>query len=140
MFEKLKIGRNTYEWKTGSLPGGGFQPLDFGMGLPFGGNQPPGDFEGLTQPMQGFPSSGPTESKISPEEKEKRDRAKRASRIYRRICTEAGLSSCFFSDFNTWSEFVEGKMSEGEFSQRAESIVREMAEENLKQREAQSRN
>ncbi len=55
------------------------------------------------------------DSKFSGEEKERRERARRANRIYRQVCVDAGLKSCFFSNFGTWSDFVAGKMSEAEF-------------------------
>lgn len=140
MFETLRIGGSANNGMNESFSCGSFQPLDFGAGLPFGGEPPGNDFGGYSGPLQTFPTRPPTETKLSPEEQEKRNRAKRASRIYRKICSDAGLSECFFTDFSTWSEFVEGKMNEGEFSRIAESVAKEMVSEIAKAREASTRN
>jgi hypothetical protein len=63
---------------------------------------------------------------FSREEKEKRDRAKRANRIYRQACEETGLKACFFSNFGEWSEYVDGKMSDDEFQSHAVSRAKQM--------------
>lgn len=60
------------------------------------------------------------------EEQEKRERAKRANKIYRRVCQEAGVKVSFFRDFGSWSDYVEGKISETEFYEKAKSEVQLM--------------
>ncbi|MGO8942127.1 MAG: hypothetical protein ACLQJ7_00430 [Syntrophobacteraceae bacterium] len=44
-----------------------------------------------------------------------RERAKKANRIYRKICEDLDMDACFFSNFGEWSDYVEGKMSDAEF-------------------------
>lgn len=76
-------------------------------------------------------STGKGEPKFSREEKEKRDRARRANKIYRQVCNDTGLKECFFSNFSIWSDFVTGNMSEAEFVEQTETTARAMAlEEN----------
>jgi len=68
------------------------------------------------------------DSKHSDEEEERKKRAKRATKIYKEICKENGLTVCFFHGFISWSEYVEGKIGETEFYERARSEVGRMAE------------
>jgi len=49
----------------------------------------------------------------------KRKLAKRANEIYRSLCSELELGECFFRGFGAWSEFVEGKISETCFYEKA---------------------
>lgn len=65
--------------------------------------------------------------KQADEETEKRKRAKRANKIYREVCSETGMTVCFFHDFLSWSDFVEGKIEETEFYERVKREIREMA-------------
>ncbi len=59
-------------------------------------------------------------------ESEKRERAKRANKIYRRVCREANVVVRFFKDFSTWSDFVEGRISDLEFQEKVRREVEEM--------------
>ncbi len=59
------------------------------------------------------------EARHQQEEKEKKERARRAAKIYKQVCAEAGMKVCFFHDFLSWSDFVEGKLTEEEFYARA---------------------
>ncbi len=59
------------------------------------------------------------ESKLREEEEEKRKRARKASEIYRQACRDVGVGLFFFEDFSSWSDFVEGKMGEEEFYEKA---------------------
>lgn len=59
-------------------------------------------------------------------EEEKEERAKAASKVYRKICSESGLDRCFFSNFTTWSDFVQGRIDQSEFSQKARLEVERM--------------
>lgn len=58
------------------------------------------------------------EPRDKPGEAEKQ-RAKQANRIYRRVCADRRVDACFFSDFAAWSEYVEGRISDGELYERA---------------------
>ena len=50
---------------------------------------------------------------------EKKERARAASSIYKMVCSESGLDQCFFSNFASWSDYVQGKIDESEFSDKA---------------------
>lgn len=70
-------------------------------------------------------------TRFSEEERIRKDRAKRANRIYRQACENVGVRYCFFSNFGDWSDYVSGRMSESEFEEHAVSRARGMkAEEN----------
>jgi hypothetical protein len=58
----------------------------------------------------------------------KRKLAKRANAIYRSLCNELELGECFFNGFGAWSEFVEGKISETSFYEKAKEEARVIAE------------
>ena len=60
---------------------------------------------------------------------ERKERAKRANKIYRRLCEAAGLTLCFFNSFSTWSDFVEGRITESEFLEQAKLEIDKMARE-----------
>lgn len=60
---------------------------------------------------------------------EKKQRAKRANRIYRKLCEASGLTLCFLSSFSTWSDFVEGRITEAEFLEQAKLEVEKMVRE-----------
>lgn len=57
-------------------------------------------------------------------EKEKRERARQANKIYRKVCQDEGLEVSFFQDFVSWSDYVEGKIDEDEFYDRARAEVK----------------
>jgi histidinol phosphatase-like enzyme len=68
---------------------------------------------------------------FSDREKQKRDRAKKANKIYKQVCEDVGLKSCFFSNFGDWAEYVDGKMSDADFQSNAFVRARQMkAEDN----------
>lgn len=69
------------------------------------------------------------ESKAAKEEDQKRERARLANAIYKKVCEEAGLTLCFFNNFGVWSDFVEGKIDEAEFTQKAHEESVKMAME-----------
>jgi len=66
------------------------------------------------------------DSASSSEEEEKKNRAKRANKIYRKVCSEAGMKVYFFHDLASWIDFVEGKISESEFYERAKLEIGKM--------------
>lgn len=59
------------------------------------------------------------EHKGTEEKEEKRKRARKANEIYRKVCRDVGVGLFFFEDFSSWSDFVEGKMDEKEFYEKA---------------------
>ncbi len=67
----------------------------------------------------------PTDS----DDAEKKERVKRANKIYRKLCEAAGLTFCFFNNFATWSDYAEGKISEAEFLEAAKLEVEKMIHE-----------
>jgi hypothetical protein len=66
------------------------------------------------------------ERKQLKEEEEQRRRAKEANKIYRRVCSEVGFKISFFQDFSSWSDYVEGKITEAQFYERAKLEVTRM--------------
>jgi len=58
----------------------------------------------------------------------KRKLAKRANEIYRTLCDELELGECFFNGFGAWSEFVEGKINETSFYEKAKEEARVIAQ------------
>ncbi|MEN6440820.1 MAG: hypothetical protein ABFD97_19790 [Syntrophobacter sp.] len=88
---------------------------------------------GLEQYSQSFSKliASKVEGKeYSEQEKQRRDRAKKANKIYKGVCEDIGLKACFFSNFGDWTEYVDGKMSDSEFRMNAELKARQMAAEN----------
>jgi hypothetical protein len=68
-----------------------------------------------------------TEDHKHEEEEETKKRAKQANKIYRMMCREAGLMVCFFHDFTSWSEYVEGKIDDAEFTERVKREIERIA-------------
>jgi len=60
------------------------------------------------------------------EDAEKKERVKRANKIYRTLCETTGLTFCFFNSFAVWSDYVQGKISETEFLEKAKLEVEKM--------------
>jgi hypothetical protein len=74
-------------------------------------------------------AGGPKEeTKLSGEDVKKRERAKRANKIYRQVCNQAGLETCFFNNFGSWSDYVGGKINEEEFREKTASVAQLMAQ------------
>ena len=66
------------------------------------------------------------EKKFTEEERLRRERAKKANRIYKQVCEDLQLNACFFNNFGDWSEYVEGKMSDAEFQGHAITRAQKM--------------
>ena len=62
------------------------------------------------------------------EKEQKRKRAKRANEIFRDISKSVGLHSFFFDKFLVWSDYVEGKLNEEEFTEKVREEVTIKAE------------
>lgn len=60
----------------------------------------------------------------------KKERAKQANKIYRKVCDEAGMTLCFFSDFSSWSEYVKGGLSDAELYDRARDEAEKISQAN----------
>jgi hypothetical protein len=60
------------------------------------------------------------------EPSEKKDRIRQANKIYRETCRDQGMTVCFFKDFSTWSDFVEGRIEESQFLGKAKAELAEM--------------
>jgi hypothetical protein len=65
----------------------------------------------------------------TPSDAKKKERVKRANRIYRTLCEAIGLSFCFFNNFATWSDYVEGNITEQEFLEQAKMEVEKMVKD-----------
>lgn len=87
---------------------------------------------GFEQYSQTFGNLRKDEGKeFSEQEKERRGRAKKAYRIYKRVCEDVGLKLCFFSNFGDWAEYVDGRMSDAQFRMNTvERAKQMMASEN----------
>jgi hypothetical protein len=59
----------------------------------------------------------------------KKERVKRANKIYRTLCEATGLTFCFFNSFAVWSDYVQDKISETEFLEKAKMEVERMVKE-----------
>jgi len=79
------------------------------------GEQARGSFEQLSQIFGKYLSDKEGEKNFSEEEKLRRERAKKANRIYKQVCEDLNLGACFFNNFGDWSEYVDGRMSDAEF-------------------------
>jgi hypothetical protein len=60
------------------------------------------------------------------ESSEKKDRIRQANKIYRETCRDQGMIVCFFKDFSTWSDFVEGRIEESQFIGKAKEELAEL--------------
>jgi hypothetical protein len=64
--------------------------------------------------------------KFSEEERLRRERAKKANRIYKTVCEDLNMNACFFSNFGEWSDYVGGKMSDAEFYSHSTARAQQM--------------
>jgi len=62
------------------------------------------------------------------DEERKRDRARQANKIYKKVCDEAEMKLCFFSDFSSWSDYVKGELTDAELFDRARQEAQKIAE------------
>lgn len=59
------------------------------------------------------------ESDSERDEERKRERARQANKIYKKVCDEAEMKLCFFSDFSSWSDYVKGDLTDAQLFDRA---------------------
>ncbi|MGA3114383.1 MAG: hypothetical protein ABSF90_08115 [Syntrophobacteraceae bacterium] len=64
--------------------------------------------------------------RFSEEERLRRERAKKANRIYKKVCEDLQMNACFFNNFGEWSEYVGGRISDAEFQGYAIARARQM--------------
>ncbi len=97
-----------------------------GMGRNPMDEQARGSLEQYSQIFGKYLSEKDGEKKFTEEERLRRERAKKANRIYKQVCEDLQLSACFFNNFGDWSEYVEGKMSDDEFQGHAITRAQKM--------------
>ncbi|MFZ2445741.1 MAG: hypothetical protein WAW37_05250 [Syntrophobacteraceae bacterium] len=86
-------------------------------------------FEQYSQTFGKFLTAKEEGNEFSEQEQQKRDRAKKANKIYKRACEDVGLKACFFNNFGDWSEYIDGRMSDAEFHTNAVERARQMVAE-----------
>jgi len=101
-----------------------------GMGLGAGPNGIGTEIEPYSQLIgKSLNSASRGGNSADDEEKElRRKRAKRANEIFRIISSSAGLHAFFFDKFLVWSDYVEGKLNEEEFTESVRQEVKRKAE------------
>jgi hypothetical protein len=97
-----------------------------GMGRSPMDEQAKGSLEQYSQTFGKYLSEKDGEKKFTEEERLRRERAKKANRIYKQVCEDLQLNACFFNNFGDWSEYVEGKMSDAEFQGHAITRAQKM--------------
>ncbi len=97
-----------------------------GMGRNPMDEQAKGSLEQYSQTFGKYLSEKDGEKKFTEEERLRRERAKKANRIYKQVCVDLQLNACFFNNFGDWSEYVEGKMSDDEFQGHAITRAQKM--------------
>ena len=83
-------------------------------------------FEQYSQTFGKYLSDKEGEKNFSEEEKLRRERAKKANRIYKQVCEDLHLSAFFFNNFGDWSEYVDGRMGDAEFYGHAMTRAQQM--------------
>jgi len=67
-------------------------------------------------------------STVDEKKEAKLKKAKVANKIYRKACAETGKSLCFFNNFTSWQEFVEGRIGDGELYDKAREEIEKLAQ------------
>ena len=119
-----KFGKDKFEATCSQFASGdmGQNPLD---------EQARTSFEQYSQTFGKYLSDKEEEKNFSEEEKLRRERAKKANRIYKQVCEDLRLSALFFNNFGDWSEYVDGRMGDAEFYGHAMTRAQQMkADEN----------
>jgi len=83
-------------------------------------------FEQYSQTFGKYLSGKEGEKNFSEEEKLRRERAKKANRIYKQVCEDLHLNAFFFNNFGDWSEYVDGRMGDVEFYGHAMTRAQQM--------------
>ncbi len=103
-----KFEKDEFEVTCSQIAGGdmGQNPMD---------EQARRSFEQYSQTFGKYLSDKEGEKNFSEEDKLRRERAKKANRMYKQVCEDLRLDACFFSNFGDWSAYVDGRMSDDEF-------------------------
>jgi len=114
-----KFEKDEYEATCSQLASGDMRqnPLD---------GQAVKSFEQYSQTFGKYLSDKEGEKNFSEEEKLRRERAKKANRIYKQVCEDLRLSAFFFNNFGDWSEYVDGRMDDAEFYGHAKTRAQQM--------------
>ncbi|MFZ0932050.1 MAG: hypothetical protein WAN11_25850 [Syntrophobacteraceae bacterium] len=113
-FEKDEFEATCSQFVSGDM---GQNPLD---------EQARRGFEQYSQTFGKYLSGKEGEKNFSEEEKLRRERAKKANRIYKQVCEDLHLSAFFFNNFGDWSEYVDGRMGDAEFYGHAMTRAQQM--------------
>lgn len=113
-FEKEEFEANCSQFASGDM---GQNPLD---------EQARRSFEHYSQTFGKYLSDKEEEKNFSEEEKLRRERAKKANKIYKQVREDLRLSACFFNNFGDWREYVDGRMGDAEFYEHAMTRARQM--------------
>ena len=120
----IKFEKDEFEATCSQFAGGdmGQNPLD---------EQARRSFEQYSQTFGKNLSDKEGEKNFSEEEKLRRERAKKANRIYKQVCEDLHLSTFFFNNFKDWSQYVDGRMGDAEFYSHAMTRAQKlMADQN----------
>jgi len=113
-FEKDEFKATCSQFASGDM---GQNPLD---------EQARRSFEQYSQTFGKYLSDKEGEKSFSEEEKLRRERAKKANRIYKQVCEDLRLNAFFFNNFGDWSEYVDGRMGDAEFYGHAVTRAQQM--------------
>ena len=113
-FEKDEFEATCSQFASGDM---GQNPLD---------EQARKSFEQYSQTFGKYLSDKEGEKNFSEEEKLRRERAKKANRIYKQVCEDLRLGAFFFNNFGDWSEYVDGRMADAEFYSHAMTRAQQM--------------
>jgi len=70
------------------------------------------------------------DTSVEKEKDARQVKVKAANKIYKKACTDSGRSLCFFKDFNSWQDFVDGRIGDAELYNKAvEEIEKMLAEQ-----------
>lgn len=83
-------------------------------------------FERYSQTFGKYLSAKEEEKNFSEEEELRRERARKANRIYKQVCKDLSLKAFFFNNFGDWSEYVDGRMDDAEFYGHAITRAQQM--------------
>jgi hypothetical protein len=113
-FEKYEFEATCSQFASGDM---GQNPLD---------EQSTRSFEQYSQTFGKYLSNKEGEKNFSEEEKLRRERARKANKIYKQVCKDLSLSAFFFNNFGDWSEYVDGRMGDAEFYGHAITRAQQM--------------
>lgn len=70
------------------------------------------------------------DASVEKEKEARQKKAKAANKIYKKACADSGKSFCFFKNFSSWQEFVEGRIGDDElYGKAVEEVEKLIAEQ-----------